>query len=51
MLRSALSWMFFVGQIGVALWLANKAFEHSDSLDRYLLPGFGLIADQWTDSE
>lgn len=32
-----LSWFFFIGDLFVMVWLALKAYQDADTLDRYVL--------------
>ncbi|KXS10991.1 hypothetical protein M427DRAFT_115419 [Gonapodya prolifera JEL478] len=50
-ISSVVSWILFVGDLGLIALLAWKAYENSDTLYRFELPYVGQIASVWVDCE
>jgi len=46
-----LSWVFFIGDLGLIGWLTFRAYQDADTLDRYEVPFFGRIASRILDDE
>ncbi|KAM0325723.1 hypothetical protein ACHAQA_007023 [Verticillium albo-atrum] len=46
-----LSWLFFLGDIFLMVWLAMRAYQDADTLDRFELPIIGRIASNILDDE
>ncbi|KAK7221919.1 hypothetical protein V2G26_009922 [Clonostachys chloroleuca] len=46
-----LSWLFFIGDIGLIGFLTMKAYQDAEILDRYEVPFFGRIASRFLDDE
>ncbi|TDZ39217.1 UPF0132 membrane protein [Colletotrichum spinosum] len=46
-----LSWLFFIGDLLAMVWLALKAYQDADTLDRFEVPIFGLVASRFLDDE
>ncbi|KAH8554607.1 hypothetical protein BGW37DRAFT_517138 [Umbelopsis sp. PMI_123] len=50
-ISSVLSWMLFVCDILLIVWLGYRAYWDGASLERYEVPYFGQLAAEWVDSE
>ncbi|ORX87724.1 hypothetical protein K493DRAFT_237309 [Basidiobolus meristosporus CBS 931.73] len=50
-ISTVLWWILLVLEIGLAGFLAYRAYVDSATLERYLLPFFGDHASQWVDNE
>ncbi|SPO04153.1 related to UPF0132 domain protein [Cephalotrichum gorgonifer] len=48
---SFLSWVFFLGDMALMAFLALRAYQDADTLDRYELPFFGQLATRFLDDE
>lgn len=48
---SFLSWFFFLVDIGLMAWLALRAYQDADTLDRFEIPLLGQIASNILDDE
>lgn len=48
---SVLSWMLFVFDIGLIVFLARRAYLDVDTLEHYEVPFFGRIANRFVDDE
>ncbi|GKT83961.1 UPF0132 domain protein [Colletotrichum tofieldiae] len=46
-----LSWFFFIGDLFVMVWLALRAYQDADTLDRYEVPIIGSVASRILDDE
>ncbi|KAF3345439.1 hypothetical protein HYQ45_018055 [Verticillium longisporum] len=46
-----LSWLFFLGDLFAMVWLAMRAYQDADTLDRFELPIIGRIASNILDDE
>ncbi|KAM0286455.1 hypothetical protein ACHAQH_000881 [Verticillium albo-atrum] len=46
-----LSWLFFLGDIFAMVWLALRAYQDADTLDRFEVPIIGRIASNILDDE
>jgi len=43
--------VIFLGDLGLIAWLAFRAYQDADTLDRYEVPFFGRIASRILDDE
>lgn len=50
-ISTVLSWMLFIVDILLILYLAYRAYLDGASLERYYVPYFGAIAAEWVDTE
>ncbi|KAI9050868.1 hypothetical protein LZ554_004986 [Drepanopeziza brunnea f. sp. 'monogermtubi'] len=48
---SFLSWLFFIGDLGLIGYLTSRAYRDADMLDRYQVPFFGPLANSILDDE
>ncbi|CAI0651308.1 unnamed protein product [Colletotrichum noveboracense] len=46
-----LSWLFFIGDVFMMIWLALKAYQDADTLDRFEVPIIGALASRILDDE
>ncbi|KAI1382946.1 uncharacterized protein F4822DRAFT_421668 [Hypoxylon trugodes] len=46
-----LSWVIFIADLGLMIWLALRAYRDADTLDRFEVPIFGQIATRILDDE
>ncbi|KAJ0166911.1 hypothetical protein CTA2_5330 [Colletotrichum tanaceti] len=46
-----LSWFFFIGDLFAIIWLALKAYQDADTLDRFEVPVIGSLASRILDDE
>ncbi|RYP79657.1 hypothetical protein DL770_006577 [Monosporascus sp. CRB-9-2] len=46
-----LSWVLFIADLCLMVWLAVRAYRDADTLDRFEVPVFGQIASRFLDDE
>ncbi|KAG9729347.1 hypothetical protein KCU73_g12141, partial [Aureobasidium melanogenum] len=46
-----LSWLLFVGDLGLIVLLVFRAYRDAETLDRFELPFFGRLASTYVDRE
>ena len=51
MFSSAMQWILFVFDLSLMFFLAYKAYQHGQTLDRYEFFIFGRVASRWVDTE